>query len=526
MLTEGRQRSMHAETSHRSTYVRASPTRAVLAMLALVGSSVTAGGAAASRQAGDVVLEPSTLRMSKGERIPYELGTLYVPENRSDPKSRLIGVGFARFRASTQTGAPPTFHLPGGPGSSYLDHLTPDSEIPVRAANDVALYRGVSDVVFVDQRGFSPRGEKLRFKFKTAPDPLDLPGSLARSTARHADLARAAVADFAGRDIDLRGYTVLECAADVNDLRRALGYQQIILVGQSFGSQWSFAVMKLHPEIVKRAVLSGVEPLNHAYDMPSHVFAAIQRQWYEAEQDPRLKPWLPPGGLAAAARDVLRRLERAPLSVSLSGEQSATVVLGSEDFQRDFLSLAEPSQLLALYYGHYQSWARKVMEKRLEQEAEVGALIAPLIDTSLGVTPQREYQLRTDAGTQFLGHWNFDASLATAGIWPTEDVGDSFRGETINSLPILFIHGDWDTSTPIENLMRVTPYFTQSRVLVVEHGGHNAFARVRAELPDTAGIVMEFLRTGATSRLPVQVALPKPSPTLPDFPPTADRVGS
>ena len=127
------------------------------------------------------------------------------------------------------------------------------------------------------------------------------------------------MAEFTGKGIDLRGYTVKELADDVNDLRRALGYDRITLVGTSFGSQWSFAIMRRHPDIVMRALLSGVEPLDYGYDMPSHVFAAIQRMWWEAEKDPRIKPYLPEGGLAAAAREVLRRLDRAPVQVKVKG---------------------------------------------------------------------------------------------------------------------------------------------------------------------------------------------------------------
>src|SRR5207344_3628879 len=99
------------------------------------------------------------------------------------------------------------------------------------------------------------------------------------------ELAKAAVADLKAKGIDPRGYTVKECADDVADLRKALGYQQITLVGTSFGSQWSFAIMRRHPEIVARALLSGVEPLDYGYDMPSHVVAGLQRMWWEDEED-------------------------------------------------------------------------------------------------------------------------------------------------------------------------------------------------------------------------------------------------
>src|SRR3954471_3447992 len=273
-------------------------------------SAPSAKTRASDRKPGEIIIEPASLTTPTGEAIGFELGTLYVPENRSDPGARIIGVGFARFRPRHPTDVPPTFHLDGGPGASFLEGLTPGKN--KHAMPGIDLYRGLGDVVFIDQRGFSERGDVLKFKYRTTGRLLDRPTSLARESAAYAVMARAAVDAFRKKGVDLRGYDVKECADDVNDLRKALGYDQIILVGQSFGSQWSFAVMRRHPEIVARALLMGVEPLDFTYDMPSHVLAAVQRIWWEAEKDPRLQPYLPKGGLMAAAREVLLRLERAP----------------------------------------------------------------------------------------------------------------------------------------------------------------------------------------------------------------------
>ncbi|HKQ90364.1 MAG TPA: alpha/beta hydrolase [Blastocatellia bacterium] len=475
-------------------------------------------------KAGEVFIEPATLTTPETGTVHFQLGTLYVPENRSDPNSRVIGVGFARFRASQPTGAPPTFHLPGGPGDSYLMLLKQGARPAVqgRWLKIIANYRRVSDVIFVDQRGNSERGEILKFRYKTPEQPLDQPTTLARSTASFVELARAAVAEFAGKGIDLRGYTVKECADDVNDLRRALGYDRITLVGTSFGSQWSFAVMRRHPDIVMRALLSGVEPLDYGYDMPSHVFAAIQRMWWEAEKDPRFKPYLPEGGLAAAAREVLRRLDRAPAQVKVKDDrtgETATVTLGREDFQRTFpVTTNGPAFLLSIYHEQYDRWARSTLGGRRSREAEM-LMIGPLIDTSLGVTPRREHLLRTDAGTEFLGQWNFDSYLATADIWPTQDVGDEFRTEVVSRIPVVFAQGDWDTNTPVENALNIAPYFPNGRLMIATHGGHGVIEPIAENLPNVFETLLEFLRTGSTANLPARVTLPAPKFAAPDFPP-------
>jgi len=116
-----------------------------------------------------------------------------MPENRTDPKSRVIGVGFARFRALEPTSAPPTFHLPGGPGGSYLRGLRQDNKQLARQLKDIERYRRVGDVVAVDQHGASERGEILLFKYRAPEQPMDQSSSLARFTAFYVEVALAAV---------------------------------------------------------------------------------------------------------------------------------------------------------------------------------------------------------------------------------------------------------------------------------------------------------------------------------------------
>jgi hypothetical protein len=277
---------------------------------------------------------------------------------------------------------------------------------------------------------------------------------------------------------------------------------------------------------VTRAVLTGVEPLDCGYDMPGHVLAAVRRMWWEAEQDPRLKPYLPPGGLMGAAREVLRRLERSPARVTLKGARDAktgdpvVVVLGHEDFQREaFLRGPDgPAIVLAAFHERYDAWAAATAFARRSRPAEM-PLIAPLIDTSLGVTPKRRHLLRSDPASDYLRQWNFDSYLATADVWPTADVGDDFRTEAVTRTSVVFVHGDWDTQTPIENTLGIAPCFPNGRVLVVERGGHGALGQLAQHHPAVMDALVEFLKDGTTDKLPAQLSVPAPKFRVPDFEP-------
>ena len=460
--------------------------------------------AAAERKAGGVEFEKRSYKTTSGEVLDYELGTLYVQENRNDSASRLIGVGFVRFPcAEPPAKSLPLFHLPGGPGVSFVGR--------VKAARPGQLDRffpelhgflHYGDVVYVDQHGFREAGDVFRETVSRSSRSRSDPES---EVADFQAFAREAVEKYSTTNIDLRGYTVKECADDVNQLRQALGYEQIALMGTSFGSQWSFAVMRQHPRIVARALLSGVEPLDHTYDMPSHVFAAVQRMWRTIDEDDRFKPYLPKGGMAEAARVVIERLEREPITLEVPNRESGKLEVVGHITATDF-PWNDPTEILELYHHHLDRWRQRATRSSTPRESRIN-LIFPLIDTSLGVTPERRYRLWTDPATRYLGRGGFAPFLATAKIWPSPDVGDDFRTPERSGIPIVFVQGDWDTQTPIENTLEIAPFYTNNRVVIVHRGGHGVLDNIAREHPMVWAKLAQFLRHGDMQDIPIRVTM-------------------
>ena len=60
--------------------------------------------------------------------------------------------------------------------------------------------------------------------------------------------------------VNLNAYTTIQNAADVHDLVRALGYQQVNLYGTSYGSRLALTVMRLFPADLRSVVLDSVMP--------------------------------------------------------------------------------------------------------------------------------------------------------------------------------------------------------------------------------------------------------------------------
>jgi pimeloyl-ACP methyl ester carboxylesterase len=488
------------------------------AFAALIAAAAGPASAEPLYRAGQIVTEAGVATALDGSTMPYEIGTIYAPENRDKPDSRLIGVGFARVRAARPSGAPPIVLLAGGPGVTMLDIVLDHDDAARRRVKAWQAYAQVADLIVIEQRGYTLRGDLMEIDSPALP--LDRPSTTVQDIEITRGLARRAQAAYP--QADLSGYSIAQIADDVDDLRQALGYDKISLVAASFGSQWAFAVMKRHPGRVGRAVISSAEPLDHGYDMPSQVFAAFQRIAVEADADSGLKPYLPPGGLIAAMQAVRERFARQPVTVTVRGDdgQARQVVLGLEDYQLALVTYSAnaatfPRFVLSAYHGHYEAWASDAVGWRASEKR---SLINPLINIGLDMTVERKALLWTDPALPMLGSWNFAAYLATKGEWATPDAGDAFRRPVQDPTPVLFVQGDWDTSTPIENTLAMLPYFPNSRTIVLHRAQHNGtFALLRGR-PEVAAKVYDFLRDGRTTDLPAEVWLDPVTFARPDFP--------
>ena len=178
--------------------------------------------------------------------------------------------------------------------------------------------------------------------------------------------------------VDLQAFSVIEAAADVRDVAKALGYSQIVIQGGSFGSHWGMAVMRYHPEIVARAVLTGMEGPDHTYDMPSWVLNSIRRMAESADASERLRGHIPEGGLMASFERVLDERRKGPATATVADPET-----GEETEMKFYLPqvremlfgysgrissrsgmVSWPADVIALARGDFARPARVRLERR------------------------------------------------------------------------------------------------------------------------------------------------------------------
>jgi pimeloyl-ACP methyl ester carboxylesterase len=114
---------------------------------------------------------------------------------------------------------------------------------------------------------FNQRGTQYAEPFLACPGRTELQWNLAAEGLSLVERNRHEVEflldcqdDLLAQGIDLSAYNSAENAADVNDLRIALGYEQINLYGISYGSRLALTVMRDHPEGIRSAILDAVLP--------------------------------------------------------------------------------------------------------------------------------------------------------------------------------------------------------------------------------------------------------------------------
>jgi formylglycine-generating enzyme required for sulfatase activity/pimeloyl-ACP methyl ester carboxylesterase len=432
---------------------------------------------------GAFVSVPVTFLDAAGKPVAAERGLLLVPENRRDPRSRLIAIHFVRFRAlsaparSDSTPRAPVILLAGGPGSEL------DFNDPIRL-RDVDLLRRTRDLVYVSQRG-NPAAAGLvpNMLLQTDQAPLDEPASAARTKVLQQAALQKALSQWTRKGVDVTGYDILNIVDDVYDLRAALGYDRIVLRGCSFGSQWSLSYLKRWPQTVDRALLSGVEPLDYAYDSPKWLWASMSRLAKMADSDSRLAPHIPAGGVLHALQEVIQRLEKQPARVAIVSPAGdpVEIVIGADDVRalldgaglpgktaRDRLA-NWPRFILEMLRGDYRHVAARVWQLRTSGYS--GKLILPLIDNSLGITAARDAKLLAEPEARWLGDIN-DFYRNTRDLTPTPRVGDEFRADSPIDVPVLLINGDLDWSTPMENARHLRRHLERGHLVSVSGGTH------------------------------------------------------
>ena len=396
-------------------------------------------------------------------------GTYEVFENRATRQGRKIGLRVVVLPATGAERAPDAFfYLEGGPGVSAVDSAS-------YIAQEFAALRERRDLVFVDQRGTGGSNPLVCPMF----DPAD-PQSALREFFPPESVRRCRTALEAKADLTL--YTTPLAADDLEDVRAALGYEQINLFGASYGTRAALVYLKRHPRSVRSVLLQGVAPTHRfmPLDFPQSAQRALDGVVGECERDAACRAAFP--RVRAEAREVFEKLKKAPVDVEIKLPRTgatARVKLSrnlAAEAVRYMLYNSGASPRVPLFIhraaaGDFRPLAEAALNYRrnLVDADSNGVYLSITCAEDLPFIKPGEGE-RTD--DTFIGHYRLTEQRAACALWPRSPIPADYSQPTRSDAPVLILTGQWDPVTPPSQGDEVAKSLPNSLHVVVPQGGH------------------------------------------------------
>jgi pimeloyl-ACP methyl ester carboxylesterase len=420
-------------------------------------------------------------------------GRYEVYEDRAAQSGRRIGLNIVVVPALGASPAPdPVFWLEGGPGGAATSEL--------RSAEDGFLsgFRKNRDLVFVDQRG---TGGSNPLDCELADNPAELQQHygelfpLDRVRECRARLEKVA---------NLALYTTPIAIDDLDDVRAALGYDKINLVGGSYGSLAVQVYMRRHPEHVRAVILSGVATpdIRQPLLFLGAAQYALDNLYTDCAADETCRKEFPE--LKKEFEAVLARFEKGALEAELiqpGTRQKETVRMSRESFVeriRLLLYTTHSARFVPLvihraYEGDYQTFEAVSLEMSPGRGLARGMYLT--VTCSEGVPFITEEMIVEEAKRSFVGEARVREHMAACKEWPRGSIPASYVDLVKSEAPVLLISGEVDGATPPWYGEAALKSFPNGRQVKIRYLGHQSENRC------VAGLMWAFIERGSARDL-------------------------
>lgn len=419
-----------------------------------------------------------------GDYERVSCGFLDVPEDRAMPEGLTISLAVAIVASKNgSSGSVPLVYLEGGPGGSALDGL-----VQLWLHSPLGDER---DIILLDQRGTGYSEPTLNCPELEDDDGQDWFDAVGDCRDRLKE---------AGVNLDM--YNSAASAADVADLRLALGYDQIDLLGISYGTRLALTVMRDWPEGIRSVILDSVYPpqVDALNEQPQTILRALEEVFEGCKLDADCNKTYP--GLERVLYELVETLNEDPAVVMFYDEEKdedyPEEVWG--DYVVDTLidSLYDtrmipylPAYIYAMYDGDYEE-AYDILDipyQNYTYPYPEEDYVPPDEDVSdsegmfYSVECREEvYFNSVDAAEAAVESYPF--SITEGLIWQVEDFfficdlwgtieAPPLENEPVRSgIPTLVLNGEYDPVTPPAWASQTADYLSNSQLFIFPGYGH------------------------------------------------------
>ena len=397
-------------------------------------------------------------------------GSYEVYENRATKKGRKISLNIIVLAATGEKREPdPLVYFAGGPGeAATIDAL--------KNRGAFAPIREHRDLLFVDQRG-TGGSRPLFCEFYNSADPQSYLGYF--FPLDDVSKCRLLLEDKA----DLTLYTTDIAIRDLDEVRAALGYEQLNLFGSSYGTRAALTYLKRYPQHVRTATLQGVAPPNlyMPSDFPQGTDRALQGVIAECATDEPCNKAFPK--LKDEVKSALAQFIKGPVEVEVEHPTTRNRIkvklsrdLFAEAIRYMLYNPGATAQIpLAIHLaaeGNFSFVARNALMYRmfLVASGSNGMYLSVTCAEDLPFIKPGEGE-RLAANT-FLGDYRLRQQREACLLWPRAKVEPDYADPVRSDVPVLILSGNLDPVTPPSNGEAVAKTLPNSLHLVVPHGAH------------------------------------------------------
>ena len=398
-------------------------------------------------------------------------GTLQRPLDPPHPERAQVSIRYVVVPAMARRKfADPVFLLAGGPGQSAVAVAAPTMALFSRLNNR-------RDIVFVDQRG-TGGSAPLQCEdpeHETLAEQADPERQVRLAAQCKAELLKLPYVKSAD---DLRYFTTSIAVQDLDAVRRALGAEQIDLVGASYGTRVALEYQRQFPHAVRRSVLDGVAPP----DMALPASFSLDNQ---AALDALLAACAAEAACKRDHGDLRARFESLLASLPRTVKAAHPLTGRSEQFVvgRDMLlgavrnalyapqiAAALPAAIDAAAGGDFAGLIglNATFAARKSSRIATGMHLSVVCAEDMPRVATSADRPGADFGTSFASF--YERMCAT---WPRGEVPPAFYTIAASAAPVLLLSGGLDPATPPRHGERVARALgPRARHVVVANAGH------------------------------------------------------
>jgi len=263
---------------------------------------------------------------------------------------------------------------------------------------------------------------------------------------------------------DLAEYTTNAFVDDIDEVREALGFDEIDVFGGSYGSEAALAYLRRHENHVRAVAAIAVKPTTVKLPLS---FAKTIQAAVERVLGPKVEE----------LKTLLDQLAKAPARFEVMNQKvtlSRGVFLSDLRLLLYYPQFAErlPALLHDAASGNWAPFgqASYILGRQMEPQAARGLWLSVLCAEDVPAITDDEVRRET-AGT-WLGDFEVRAYRDACKLWPRATPPAGFFEPVKSNKPVLLIAGDSDPATPVEMAREAAKTLSNSRVVELTGGTH------------------------------------------------------